>query len=83
MINPNYSHILFFNGCPKFFGSLEECKEELERRCAGVERIKRFYSINSRENVEAIAQTKIAIAETYSNVHSAPKYDRFGDVIYY
>jgi hypothetical protein len=76
--NENYTHILYFNGCPKFFGSLEECETELARQ-ATTARLKRFYRIEAREAAEERAAIKMADYASKVRVHSAPEYDRFGD----
>ncbi len=78
MYNENYTHILYFNGCPKLFGSLEECEIELAKQATS-ERLKRFYRIESREEAEERAALKMAIYASKVKVHSAPEYDRFGD----
>lgn len=78
MYNENYTHILYFNGCPKLFGSLEECEAEYAKQ-ATTARLKRFYQIGTREEAEERAALKKAIYASKVRVHSAPEYDRFGD----
>jgi hypothetical protein len=82
MMNENYTHILYFSGCPEFFGSLEECEIELSKRATS-DRMKRFFQIRSRESAEEKATAKLLVDQSMSKTHSSPEYDRFGDVVYY
>ena len=78
MYNENYTHILYFNGCPKLFGSLEECEAEYAKQATS-ERLRRFYRIETREAAEERAAIKMVDYASKVRVYSAPEYDRFGD----
>ena len=78
----DYTHVLYFNGCPKFYGTLDECEAELSKE-ATTARMRRFYSIRTRKSVEEKAAIKMIDSQSKVKMHSSPGYDRFGDVVYY
>jgi hypothetical protein len=78
----DYTHVLYFNGCPVFCGSLEECEAELSKR-ASSDKIRRFYNIRTKESVDETVAEKLLVDQSRAKVHSSPEYDKFGDVVYY
>lgn len=82
MIPDNYTHVLYFNGCPVFYGTLEECETELSKRATS-DRMRRFHTIRSKESVSEAVAVKLAIDQSRVKVRSSPQYDTFGDVVYY
>lgn len=82
MIPDNYTHVLYFNGCPVFYGTLEECEAELSKRACS-DRMRRFHTIRAKESVDEMVTGKLLVDQSCAKVHSSPEYDTFGDVVYY
>lgn len=83
MCKVEYTHALYFNGCPKFYGTEEECKREYNKKATS-ERLKRFYQIKSKKEIESIVARKMAHDAVMSpKPLSAPEYDKDGDFVYY
>lgn len=78
----NNDYCLKFYGNPVFWGTYEKCTKYMSREYP-TNRLQRWCTICSPEQIKESVETKLLIGELHSKVHSAPSYSSDGDVVYY
>ena len=80
----NREYAVYCGGNPKFWGSLQECEEELKRQTSGISnKMKRYWHIKSPEEIDEIRASKSAYEFSHTHTPKSRSFDRDGDVEYY